>query len=104
MTQGKGVYGNWSGMRSVLSGALGKPGSECYDEKGWLTFQWNIIVGREIAAVSEIDRLAGKTLHVRVAGGEWLPALESLSNKIIREINQRAEEKLLSRIVFKEGN
>nr|MBC8286286.1 hypothetical protein [Nitrospinota bacterium] len=51
--------------------------------------------------VSTIDKVAGKILHVRVEGKEWVPVLEPLKIKIMQEINSRAGESLLNSIVFK---
>ena len=47
--------------------------------------------------------MSAKTLIVTVSDIIWLPALNSLRNKIITEINQRAGSVLVNRIVFQEG-
>ena len=104
MTERKNYYNNnyWSGIRSVLPRVLEKPKTGAQRMKDWLSFQWNLIVGKEIASVSHIMRIAGKTLHVNVGGKEWLVALESISQNIIREVNSQAGETLITQIVFKE--
>jgi len=71
------------------------------NQQEWLTYHWNLVVGKEISGVSTIDKLTRGTLHVRVEGKEWVPILDSLKSKIIQEINSRADEPLLNSIVFK---
>ena len=66
----------------------------------WLTYHWNLVVGKEISGVSVIDRLNHRTLYVQVDEKEWLPVLDPLKNKIMQEINSRAGEPLLKSIVF----
>ncbi len=71
------------------------------DKKEWLTYHWNLVVGKEIAGVSTLDKVSRGVLHVQVEGKEWVPVLDSLKKKIIQEINSRAGEPLLNGIVFK---
>ncbi len=71
------------------------------NQQEWLTYHWNLVVGREISGVSTIDKLTRGTLHVRVEGKEWVPVLDSLKSKIMQEINSRAGEPLVNGIVFK---
>lgn len=68
-----------------------------------LTFHWNLVVGREIAAVSSIEKITRKTIYVRVSGGEWVGALEGLKENIMQEIKKQPGFGHLNRIVFKEG-
>ncbi|MBL4665192.1 MAG: DUF721 domain-containing protein [Nitrospinaceae bacterium] len=90
---------NWSDLSSVLFESL--PESLQNDQQEWLSYHWNLVVGKEIADISSIDKMAQGTLHVRVQGKEWLPALESLKKKIIQEINSRAGKKLVEKIKLK---
>ena len=87
---------NWSDLGSVLIDSL--PEILQKDEKEWLGYQWNLVVGKEISGISFVDKIAQGTLHIRVQGAEWLPALESLKQKFILELNSRAGKQLVSKI------
>jgi hypothetical protein len=87
---------NWSDLSSVLFESL--PESLQDDQQEWLSYHWNLVVGKEIAGISSIDKITQGTLHIRVQGEEWLPALEGLKKKIIQEINSRAEKDLVKNI------
>jgi predicted nucleic acid-binding Zn ribbon protein len=90
---------NWSDLSSVLFESL--PESLQDDQLEWLSYHWNLVVGKEIADISSIDKITKSTLHIRVKGKEWLSALESLKKKIIQEINSRAGKKLVENIKLK---
>ena len=90
---------NWSDLSSVLFESL--PESLQDDQQEWLSYHWNLVVGKEIAYISNVDKITKETLHIRVQGIEWLPALESLKKKIIQEINSRAGKNLVKNIKFK---
>ena len=90
---------NWSDLSSVLFESL--PESLKNDQQEWLSYHWNLVVGKEIADISNIDKITQGTLHIRVQGKEWLPALESLKKKIIQEINSRAGKNLVEKIKLK---
>ena len=87
---------NWSDLSSILFESL--PESLQNDQQEWLSYHWNLVVGKEIADISNIDKITQGTLHIRVQGEEWLPALEGLKKKIIQEINSRAEKDLVKNI------
>ena len=87
---------NWSDLSSVLFESL--PESLQEDQLEWLSYHWNLVVGKEIADISSIDKITKSTLHIRVQGKEWLSALESLKKKIIQEINSRAGKNLVEKI------
>jgi len=87
---------NWSDLGSVLIDSL--PENLQKDQKEWLGYQWNLVVGREISGISFVDKIAQGTLHIRVQGAEWLPALESLKQNLIFELNSRAGKQLVSKI------
>jgi len=97
----QGASGNWSEIRSVLFQSLPDEMFSKGNQKEWLTYHWNLVVGKEIAGVSSVDKVTRGILHVRVQGKEWVPVLDSLKKKIIQEINSRAGESLLNSIVFK---
>ena len=90
---------NWSDLSSVLFESL--PESLQKDQQEWLSYHWNLVVGKEIADISNIDKITQGTLYIRVQGKEWLPALESLKKKIIQEINSRAGKNLVEKIKLK---
>ena len=90
---------NWSDLSSVLFESL--PESLQEDQLEWLSYHWNLVVGKEIAEISSIDKITQGTLHIQVQGTEWLPALEGLKKKIIQEINSRAKKKRVENIKLK---
>ena len=93
--------GNWSEIRSVLFRSLPDEMFSKENQKEWLIYHWNLVVGREISAISTLDKLSRGILLVRVKGKEWVPVLEPLKKIFIQEINSRAGECLLNSIVFK---
>ena len=93
--------GNWSEIRSVLFQSLPDEMFSKENQKEWLIYHWNLVVGREISAISTLDKLSRGILLVRVKGKEWVPVLEPLKKIFIQEINSRAGECLLNSIVFK---
>ena len=90
---------NWSDLSTVLIESL--PESLQEDQQEWLSYHWNLVVGKEIADISGIDKITKNTLYIRVQSKEWLPALESLKRKIIQEINSRAGKNLVENIKLK---
>jgi predicted nucleic acid-binding Zn ribbon protein len=90
---------NWSDLSSVLFESL--PESLQDDQLEWLSYHWNLVVGKEIADISSIDKITKSTLHIRVQCKEWLPVLERLKKKIIQEINSRAGKNLVENIKLK---
>ena len=90
---------NWSDLSSVLFESLPKCLQD--DQQEWLSYHWNLVVGKEITYISNVDKIAKDTLYIRVQGTEWLPALESLKKKLIEEINSRAGKNLVKNIKFK---
>tara|TARA_Y100001960_G_scaffold221857_1_gene232106 strand:+ start:98 stop:430 length:333 start_codon:yes stop_codon:yes gene_type:complete len=87
---------NWSDLGSVLIDSL--PEILQKDEKEWLDYQWNLVVGKEISGICFIDKIAQGTLHIRLQSPEWLPALESLKQDFIFELNSRAGKQLVNKI------
>ncbi len=93
---------SWSEIRLVLFQSLPGETFSKTNQREWLTYHWNLVVGKEISGISTIDKVArGGILHVRVEGKEWVPVLDPLKNKIMQKINSRAGEPLLNGIVFK---
>ena len=87
---------NWSDLGSVLTNSI--PENLQKDRKEWWIYQWNLTVGNEISRVCSIDRMTQGVLYVRVKSDEWLPALESLKEKIVCELNSRAGEQRVRKI------
>tara|TARA_Y100001934_G_scaffold209866_1_gene248323 strand:+ start:114 stop:446 length:333 start_codon:yes stop_codon:yes gene_type:complete len=87
---------NWSDLGSVLIDSL--PEILQKDQKEWLGYQWNLVVGKEISGICFIDKIAQGTLHIRLQSPEWLPALESLKQDFIFELNSRAGKQLVNKI------
>ena len=87
---------NWSKLSSVLFESL--PENVQKDQVEWLTYHWSLVVGTEIAAISIVEQLSGKTLYVRVQSFEWLQVIESFKKKIIQELNNRTGKQLIEKI------
>lgn len=87
---------NWSDLGSVLFESL--PENLQEDPKEWLAYHWSLVVGREIASISSVEKVSRKTLHVRVQGSEWVRALEGLSKKFAQELNSRTGKQLVENI------
>ena len=87
---------NWSDLGSVLTNSI--PENLQKDQKEWWDYQWSLTVGSEISRISSIDKIAQGVLYVRVKSSEWLPALESLKEKIVCELNSRAGEQRVRKI------
>ncbi|MFQ5443969.1 MAG: DUF721 domain-containing protein [Nitrospinales bacterium] len=96
---------NWTGLKDILLHSIKSIDFKSSDTLSWLSFQWQLIVGKELSAISQVHSFRSQTLYVRLAGLEWAPALETLKPKIIREINDQADNKtLLKKIIFKKGD
>ena len=87
---------NWSDLGSVLIDSL--PETLQKDQREWLGYQWNFVVGKKISGISFVDKITQGTLHIRVQGAEWLPAMESLKENFILELNSRAGKQLVNKI------
>jgi hypothetical protein len=101
MNKKQGLSRNWSEIRSVLFESLPDEIFSKGNQNEWLVYHWNLVVGKQIAGVSTLGTMTQGVLHVQVKGKEWVPVLDSLKNKIVQEINNRAGEPLLNDIVFK---
>ena len=99
----KKKYTNWETMRSVLGRSLVRVDSDASQSLGWLDFQWKLLVGKDLALVTNVNQFSSQCLFVTVSNKSWFPALESLRKKFINEINKRAGSVLVRRIVFQEG-
>lgn len=95
---------NWTDLKDVLLGAIKSIGIKSPDPINWLSFQWELVVGKELSVISQVHRFHSQTLYVLLKGLEWKPALEPLKPKIIREINDQAGKTILKKIVFNKGD
>ncbi len=86
-----------------MSKSLQEIESSPEDSLDRIAFYWTLAVGKEIAAIAKVTKVAPKTLYVQVAGKEWIPALTALRKKIIGEIKQHSGLGELSRVVFEEA-
>ena len=92
---------SWMGIRAVLSRSLKQVDVDPKDSVDLAGLCWALAVGKEIAALSQVIKVAPKTLTVEVTGKEWMPSLEALKDKIIREMKQQAGLEDLTQIIFK---
>ncbi len=104
MSRQQDAKNSWLGIRDVLSQSLKQVDLGPKVSTDWAGLCWTLAVGKEIAAVSHVNKVATKTLYVEVAGKEWMPALEALKEKIIGEIRQQAGFEALTQIIFKEAS
>ncbi len=104
MSRQQDAKNSWLGIRDALSLSLKQVDLDRKVSTDWAGLCWTLAVGKEIAAVSHVNKVAPKTLYVEVAGKEWVPALEALKKKIIEEIRQQAGFEALTQIIFKEAS
>ena len=100
MNQSSKKIANWSNLREILSQSIGEGGTHSIPEK--LNYYWSLIVGSQLSAVSEVDRLHSKTLYLRVADKRWILALKGLEKKIINEFNNRLKSNLVNSLSYHE--
>ena len=93
----------WKTIRSVLGESIAKLDSDDPQSIAWFDYQWNLIVGKDLATVTQVNKYSSKSLFVTISDESWLSALEPLREKIITKINQRAGSTLLNRIIYQEG-
>ena len=99
----KQMHASWETIRSVLGKSIVRVDSNDPQSFAWFDFQWKLIVGKDLALVTRVNKFSSKSLFVTVSDRVWFPALEPLREKIIKTINERAGSALVSRIVFQEG-
>ena len=103
MRRQRDVENSWLGIRDVLSQSLKQVGFDPKVSTDWAGLCWVLAVGKEIAAISHVNKVAPKTIFVEVTGKEWLSVLEALKERLIREIRQQAGFEGLTQIIFKEA-
>lgn len=92
---------SWLGIRDILAQSLKQVDVDSKTSPDWVGLCWALAVGKEIAKVSHVIKVAPKTLYVEVTEKEWRPPLEALKGKIIREMKQQAGLEGLTQIQFK---
>jgi predicted nucleic acid-binding Zn ribbon protein len=92
---------SWLGIRDILSQSLKQVDVDAKVSSDWAGLCWVLAVGKEIAKISHVTKVAPKTLYVEVTENEWIPPLEVLKDKIIREMRQQAGLEGLTQIRFK---
>ena len=95
--------GQWSGMKAIIPDTLRGVPSKIDNMLEWLSLQWSLSVGEELAGITQVERDTKKTLYVLVAGEEWLSILKRMENKILSELNSRLEVDRFTRIQFNVG-
>ncbi len=65
--------------------------------------EWDQLVGKEIAAVTEACDLQRQVLRVMVISSTWVYHLTLLKPQLIEKINKQAGEKLVEDIYFQIG-
>ncbi len=101
MAEERSHKSGWDSIGNIFSSSLKLSGLKKPDTVEWISFHWPLVVGEEIASISQVSGIVRKVLHVSVQRKEWLSALEPLRKKFTQEINQRAGMILLSNIKFK---
>ncbi len=91
---------SWLGIRDILSQSLNQVDADAKVSPDKAGLCWALAVGKEIALVSHVIKVAPKTLYVEVTENEWVPPLEVLKKKIIREMKQQAGLEGLTQIQF----
>jgi len=99
----KQMHTSWETIRSVLGKSIVRVDSNDSQSFAWFDFQWKLIVGKDLALATRVNKFSSKSLFVTVSDRVWFPALEPLREKIIKTINERAGSALVNRIVFQEG-
>ncbi len=94
---------SWSPLDKVLSKATENIPNLRADELAWVTLQWEIAVGQDLAIVSRVERLASKTLYIEVAGANWVNALKPLEARLLTAMNRSFGEERFTRIQCRES-
>jgi len=100
----KKTYTGWETIRSVLGKSVAQIDPNDSQSLAWYDFQWKLAVGKDLASVTQVKKFSSKSLFVTVSDRVWFSALDSLREKIINTINQRAGSVLVNRIVLQESS
>ena len=75
------IRSGWKTIRSVLGESIAKLDSDDPQSIAWFDYQWNLIVGKDLAAVTQVNKYSSKSLFITISDGAWLSALEPLRKK-----------------------
>jgi len=95
--------GGWSGMKVIIPDILRAVPSKIDNMLEWLSLQWSLSVGEELAGITQVEGESKKTLYVLVVSENWLIILKKMEDKILSELNSRLELDRFTRIDFKVG-
>lgn len=62
---------------------------------------WEKIVGKKIASVTTVEKVVDGKLIVRVNSSAWRNELSFLKREIIKKINKKFMEEIITDIIFK---
>ena len=97
----KKTYTGWETIRSVLGKSVAQIAPNDSPSLAWYDFQWKLAVGKDLASVTQVKKFSSKSLFVTVSDRVWFSALDSLREKIINTINQRAGSVLVTGLFCK---
>jgi len=63
--------------------------------------EWEKIVGKKIASVTTVEKVVDGKLIVRVKSSAWRNELSFLKKEIIKKINKKFMEEIITDIIFK---
>lgn len=63
--------------------------------------EWEKIVGKKIASVTTVEKVVDGKLIVRVNSSAWRNELSFLKREIIKKINKKFMEEIITDIIFK---
>jgi len=90
-----------SSFESVLHELYRKLGLERYAKEFKAVSVWAKVVGPHIARVSEVEKIVGGILYVKVKNAAWRNELNFKKVTIIRQLNQHIGQELVVDIIFR---
>lgn len=103
MVDKKGNWNHWTKMEDLVPESLKHISPNRDNITNWLSFQWDVTVGEEIARVSRVEKIRAQTLYILVSGKEWLPVLKGLEDRVLKRLNENWGQTRISRIMFRTG-
>jgi predicted nucleic acid-binding Zn ribbon protein len=85
----------------LLSPALERIGPKALWTESKVRKIWASVVGQEVAANAHIGRLRGSVLELDVASDSWATELTYLGAEIVRKLNERLGEAVVSEVVVR---
>ena len=76
------MHTSWETIRSVLGKSIVRVDSNDSQSLAWFDFQWKLIVGKDLALVTRVNKFSSKSLFVTVSDRVWFPALEPYVKKL----------------------